>query len=97
MTQRLIARIREHQSGSPERARFADRLLQVVLLVDRNFSGEERDRLMQLLEETFQRYVDIGVNAQRARDVLVRLEADQTRLFEIIDFLVADPQQAMVH
>jgi hypothetical protein len=97
VTQKLIARIREHQSGSPERARFAERLLEMVYSIERDFRGGERERLLALVAETFDRYVEIGDSAARAREALRRLRDDQTRLLQLVEFVAAQTQPRVLH
>jgi hypothetical protein len=97
VTQKLIARIREHQSGSPERARFAERLLEMVHAIERDLRGAERERLLALVAETFERYLEIGQSAARAREALQRLRDDQTRLLQLVEFVAARAPRRVLH
>jgi len=97
VVQRLIARIREHRSGSPERARFAERLLETIYQIERDFRGEERERLLALVTETFERYVEIGKSAARARQALRRLRDDQARLLQLVEFVTAQTRPRVLH
>lgn len=97
MAQQLIARIREHRSGSPERARFAERLLEMVYSIERDFFGGERERLLALVAETFDRYLEIGASAARAREALQRLRDDQARLLQLVEFVALETQPRVLH
>jgi hypothetical protein len=97
VVQRLIARIREHRSASPGQARFAERLLETVYQIERDFRGQERERLLALVTETFDRYVEIGRNAARAREALRRLRDDQARLLQLVEFVAAETRPRVLH
>ena len=97
MTQHLIARIREHRTETPERARFAERLLGMIDAIEGSFEGAERIRLLKLVEETFDHFVELGENAKRAKVMLRELREGQARLLQLVEFIASETTPNVLH
>jgi len=97
MQQRLIARIRELATSSPERARFAERLLAAIATIEREFQGEERQRMLEAVEETLDRFVALGDETSRLQGALAQMRADFAQLRQRIELLTATPANRTLH
>jgi hypothetical protein len=97
MEQRLIARIRELETHSPDRARIAERLLQAIATINREFRGADRERMLQSVEETLDRFVEIGEQTQRIQASLARMRKDLTALSQLLEFLSPTPEKRTLH
>jgi hypothetical protein len=97
MEQRLIARIRELETKHPERARIAERLLEAIAAIDREFRGEERERLLRSVAETLDHLVELGEQSQRVENALARLQAALARLGQLVEFLSPPPAKRTLH
>ena len=97
MLDTLIARIREYKSANPERSVISDRLLEMIDSIISNFAGEERERLLVMVQETFDSLIEIGRNAGQARAALGRLKRDQHKLVGLVNFILMKPATHQVH
>jgi hypothetical protein len=93
MSKRLKKRIRERA----ERSDFSNRLLEIATRIERDFEGRERERLLDLVQETLDRHVEIRENTRKAREALEQLQSDQRALLRLFDFITARPERATVH
>jgi hypothetical protein len=93
MSKNLKKRIRERAENSD----FSIRLLEIATQIERDFDGSERTRLLDLVQETLDRHVDIRENTRRAREALEQLQSDQRALLRLFDFITARPERATVH
>ncbi len=89
----LKKRIRERA----EKPDFLNRLLEIATQIERDFDGKERDRLLDLVQETLDRHVEIRENTRKAREALEHLQSDQRALLRLFDFITARPERATVH
>jgi hypothetical protein len=89
----LKQRIRERADQSD----FADRLLEIATRIERDFDGRERERLLDLVHETLERYVEIRENSRRAREALEQLQSDHRTLLRLFDFITARPERSTIH
>jgi len=96
MSGRLKRRLRTYRDQKGSDAGFAEHLLECIATIERDFEGEQRERLMSLADETFQRHLQIRRITTRARSALAQLRADQERLLELLG-LVAAPPGRTVH
>ena len=55
MSEKLKRRLRAHREQEDTDGAFAERLLEGVATIEREFDGEQRDRLLALVDETFER------------------------------------------
>lgn len=97
MADDLKARVRRHRQEHPERSDLADRLLASIELIEREFSGKHRERLLALAARTFDRHLRLVESTRQSRASLTQLEADQRRLRELVDFLGAEPPSRRLH
>jgi len=93
MTRNLEERIRTHA----DRTEFRDRLLEIVKQIESDFKGRERERLLNMVEETLDRHVEIREASERARGALEKLRTDQHALLRLFDFITASPDRETVH
>lgn len=97
MEQRLIARIRELETSSPERARFAERLLAAIATIDRQYQGEERKRMLETVEKTLDRFVELGQQTSRIQNALRQMRSDFAELRQLVEFLTAPAADRTLH
>ncbi len=93
MSKALKKRIRERA----EKPDFLNRLLEIATQIERDFDGKERDRLLDLVQETLDRHVEIRENTRSAREALEQLQTNQRALLRLFDFITARPERATVH
>jgi hypothetical protein len=93
----LRDRILQHRRENPERREFADRLLEGVERIEREFSGAERDRLLALALRTFERHVRSARRTDEMRVALTRLHNDHKRLFGILEQLSEPSSGRILH
>jgi len=93
LQQRILAR---RADGEIE-PRFAERLLDGIDRIEREFDGDERARLLGLVEETLERHVTLREHVALARAALDALRADQTRLLELIGFAFGREGSTTLH
>jgi hypothetical protein len=82
---------------SPQKSEFADRMTDIATQIERDFQGEERERLLELFHETLERHVEIEENTRRAREALEQLQVDQRTLLQLFEFITAAPDRETLH
>jgi phosphoglycolate phosphatase-like HAD superfamily hydrolase len=87
MPTRLRDRILQHRRENPKRREFADRLLEGIERIEREFSGAERDRLLALARRTFERHIRSARRTDEMRVALEQLHKDHERLIGILERL----------
>ena len=97
VSEKLKKRLRAHREQEGADGAFADRLLEGVATIEREFDGEQRDRLLALVDETFERHLQIRQNTARAQIALEQLRANQERLFELLKLIVTPPGSGTLH
>jgi hypothetical protein len=97
MSEKLKRRLQAHREQEGADGAFADRLLEGVATIEREFVGEQRDRLLALVDETFERHLQIRQNTARAQIALEQLRANQERLFELLKLIVTPPGNGTLH
>ncbi len=97
MSERLKKRLRAHCEQEGVDGAFAERLLEGVATIEREFDGEQRDRLLALVDETFERHLQIRQNTARARIALEQLRANQERLFGLLKLILTPPGSGTLH
>lgn len=97
MGEELKARIRRHRERHPERAELADRLLDSIAVIEREFLGDQRDQLLRLASRTFERHLTLVESSTQTRESLARIRSDQQRLLELVEFLGSTPPSRLLH
>jgi hypothetical protein len=97
MSEKLKKRLRAHREQEGSDDAFAERLLERVATIEREFDGQQRDRLLALVEETFERHLQIRQNTARAQIALDQLRANQERLFGLLKLILAPPGSGTLH
>jgi hypothetical protein len=93
MSKGLKKKIRERA----EKSDFANQLLGIATRIERDFDGQERERLLDLVHETLDRHVEIREMTRRAREALEQLQSDQRTLLRLFDFITARPERETIH
>jgi hypothetical protein len=94
------ARMSEERKNPREEkpeSEFANRLTKIATQIERDFDGDERSRLLELVHETLERHVEIQENTRRAREALVQLQSDQRTLLQLFEFITAQPERETLH
>ena len=76
---------------------FAERLTEIANQIERDFDGDERSQLLELVNETLERHVEIQENTRRAREALAQLQSDQRTLLQLFEFITARPERETLH
>jgi hypothetical protein len=97
MSEKLKKRLRAHREQESTDRAFAERLLEGVETIEREFDGEQRDRLLALVDETFERHLQIRRNTARAQLALEQLHGNQERLFGLLKLILAQPGSGTLH
>ena len=97
MSEKLKKRLRAHREQEGTDGAFAERLLEGVATIEREFDGEQRDRLLALVDETFERHLQIRQNTARAQIALEQLCANQERLFGLLKLILTPPGSGTLH
>jgi len=97
MSERLKMRLRSHGEREGSEGAFAERLLESVATIEREFEGEQRERLLALVDETFERHLQIRRNTARARSALEQLRASHRELFGLLKLIVTPPGSGTLH
>jgi hypothetical protein len=97
VSETLKRRLREHPCRGAGDEHFVARLLESIGEIESRFEGDERARLLQLAEETFERHVGQREHTRRLRRELARLQADQRRLVDLLDASSARPSGRTLH
>lgn len=92
LRQRILA-VRNGDGADPE---FSDRLLEGLARIEAGFDGPERERLLALVAETLDRHLEVRHATRSVRVSLRRLQADQRRLTELLELLLA-PSEPTIH
>jgi hypothetical protein len=93
----LKARLLEHARDERADSAFVDRLLTLMDRIEREFSGEHREQLLALAQDTFDRHLRQRCETRRARAGLAAWSEDQRRLLALLDFLSRDARGARIH
>jgi hypothetical protein len=93
MGSQLKDKIRKHANESD----FANRLIEIATQIERDFRGQEQERLLELVGETLDRHIEVRKNTQRARKAIQRLQADQQALLQLFDLIAGRPETETVH
>jgi hypothetical protein len=97
VSQKLRRRIHEYGRRDRRNAFFAERLLDLTERIERDFEGEERDRLLAKARDAFDRHVQLRDRTNSVRDVLARLRDDQKRLLELFELVTARAEGQLLH
>jgi len=97
MSEKLKKRLRAQREQEGSAGNFAERLLEGVATIEREFDGEQRERLLALVDETFERHLEIRQNTARARVALEQLRADHEQLFGLLRLIVTPPGSGALH
>jgi hypothetical protein len=97
VSEKLKKRLRAHREQEGTDGAFAERLLEGVATIEREFDGEQRDRLLALVDETFERHLQIRRNTARVQIALEQLRTNQERLFGLLKLILAPPGSGTLH
>jgi len=97
MSEKLKQRLRTHREQEGGDGAFAERLLEGVATIEREFDGEQRDRLLALVDETFERHLQIRQNTARARIALEQLHGNQERLLGLLKLILTPSRSGTLH
>jgi hypothetical protein len=97
MSEKLKKRLRTHRERESSDGVFAERLLESVATIEREFDGEQRDQLLALVDETFERHLQIRQNTVRARIALEQLRGNQERLLGLLKLILAPRRSGTLH
>lgn len=97
VSDKLKRRLRAHREREGADGTFAERLLEGVATIEREFDGEQRDRLLALVNEAFERHLQIRRNTTRVRTAVEQLRADQERLFALLKLIMTPPGSGSLH
>jgi len=93
MTRNLKERIRTRG----DLTEFGDRLLEIAKQIESGFTGPERERLLELVDEALDRHVEIREASERTRGAIDKLRSDQHTLLQLFDFITANPDRETIH
>jgi hypothetical protein len=93
----MMRNLEERIRARTDRTEFGDRLLEIAKQIESDFKGRERERLLDMVEETLDRHVEIREAAERAHGALEKLRSDQHTLLRLFDFITASPDRETVH
>jgi hypothetical protein len=93
MTRNLEERIRTRAV----RTEFGDRLLEIAKQIESEFTGQEQERLLDMVDEALDRHLEIREASNRAHGALEKLQSDQHTLLRLFDFITADPNRETIH
>ena len=97
MASELEQRIRAYARENCDQAAFADAILTKVSLIEREFTGEQREKLLRLAAETFDRHIQIQESGAQVRRSLAQIEAYARWIQELCDFVTAPPGKETIH
>lgn len=97
MVEELKQRIRFYARENGDQAHFADEILRSIALIEREFTGEQREGLLRLAAETLERHIQIQENSAQVRTALARLEAYAQWMRQLCDFITATPGDEKLH
>ena len=93
----LRERILAYRRAHPDRAEFADRLLEGVALIEERFSGAKQQRLLVLASDTLERHERIRRSSERAREALARLRREREKLRRLFAARLARRPGRLLH
>lgn len=93
----MTRKIEEQLRARADRSEFGKRLLEISKQVERDFEGQERERLRVLVAEALERHFEIRESAKRTRAALDKLRSDQHTLLRLFDFITASPDRETIH
>ena len=93
----MTRKLEEQLWARADRSEFGKRLLEISKQVERDFEGQERERLRALVAEALERHFEIRETAKRTRVALDKLRSDQHTLLRLFDFITASPDRETVH
>jgi hypothetical protein len=97
VSENLKRRIQEYGRRDRRNAFFADRLIDLTERIERDFGGEERERLLAKARDAFDRHMQLRDQTHSVRDVLARLREDQKRLVELFDLITPRSEGDLLH
>lgn len=97
MSEKLKARLRSHSEQEGPDGVFAERLLEGVATIEREFDGEQREQLLALVDETFERHLQIRRSTARAHVALEQLRANHEHLVRLLELIVTPPGSEALH
>ena len=97
MDEELKRRLHEYRRRDRRNAFFAERLLDLTERIERDFEGEERERLLAKARDAFDRHLQLRDQTHSVRDVLARLREDQKRLLELFELITPRPDGEFFH
>ena len=97
MSEKLRRRIHEYGRRDRRNAFFAERLLDLTERIERDFEGEERERLLAKTRDAFDRHMQLRNQTNNVRDVLARLRDDQKRLLELFELITPRSEGERLH
>lgn len=95
--EKLKRRIHEYRRRDHRNAFFAERLLDLVERIERDFEGHERERLLAKARDAFDRHMQLRDQTHSVRDVIARLRDDQMRLLELFELITPRPDGELLH
>jgi hypothetical protein len=93
----MTRKLEEQLRARADQSEFGKRLLEISKQVERDFEGQERERLRALVAEALDRHFEIRETAKRTREALDKLRSDQHALLRLFDFITASPDRETVH
>ncbi len=97
MSEKLKERLRTHREQESSDGAIAESLLESVATIEREFDGEQRDRLLELVDETFERHLEIRQNTARAQIALEQLRCNQERLVGLLKLILTPTRSETLH
>jgi hypothetical protein len=97
VSEKLKRRIREHGRRDRRDSFFAKQLLDLTERIEREFEGNEQERLLALAQDAFDRHLQLRDQTQGVRETLAGLQADQRRLLELFELVEARPDGEPLH
>jgi Mg2+ and Co2+ transporter CorA len=97
VSDKLKQRIHEYGRRDRRNAFFAERLIDLTERIEREFEGEERERLLAKARDAFDRHVQLRDQTHSVREVLARMREDQKRLLELCELISPRPEGELLH
>jgi hypothetical protein len=93
----MARNLKERIQDRADRSEFGDRLLEIAKQVESGFTGQERERLLDMVEEALDRHVEIREASERTHGALEKIRSDQHTLLRLFDFITANPDSETLH
>ncbi len=93
----MMRNLEERIRARTDRTEFGDRLLEIAKQIESDFKGRERERLLDMVDETLDRHVEIREATEKTQGALEKLRSDQHTLLRLFDFITASPDRETVH